>query len=173
MPIEQYQTIKLKRGLKSNLPKSGIEGQPYYTMDTGELYIGMGDGTPLTKIAIQTKTLVFVYQDAKEGPFGPSIRFPHNGIIKNVSANCVTIGDADTVIGIDKISESDFKAENDRWETIFTVPITIPASKKISTDDYKLAFNNIKANDYFRLNVTQYGNIKNIVIEVVIETIGV
>lgn len=172
---DQYQEIKLKRGLKTNLPTSGSEGQPYYTLDTGEIYIGMGEGNQLTKIARQTKIITFAYQDAKEGPFGPSIRFPYNGKIKNINVNCSSIGDANTVIGIDKITEASYKSGNpvEDWETIFTIPITVPAGKKFNTDDYVLAIDTVNENDYFRLNVSQYGNIKNIVIEIIIELIGV
>ena len=52
--------IKFKRGLKENLPSHGIEGMPYFTMDTGEIYMGLGDDKALKKIAVQEKVITFV-----------------------------------------------------------------------------------------------------------------
>jgi len=43
--------IKLKRGLKSNLPSEGLTGEPFICTDTRELYVGNGLGNPLIKIA--------------------------------------------------------------------------------------------------------------------------
>lgn len=38
--------LKFKRGLFSNLPKKLEIGEPAYCYDTGELYIGNGEGLP-------------------------------------------------------------------------------------------------------------------------------
>lgn len=42
--------IKLKRGLKANLPIEAQVGEPLITTDEGKLYIGQGAGQPLRKI---------------------------------------------------------------------------------------------------------------------------
>lgn len=46
------QQISLKKGNKANLPSSAPVGEPLFCLDTGELYIGMGEGIkpqPVTK----------------------------------------------------------------------------------------------------------------------------
>ena len=43
--------IQLKRGLKQNLPASAQQGEPLVTLDTGELFIGQGDGLPLLPVS--------------------------------------------------------------------------------------------------------------------------
>lgn len=160
--------IQIKRGLKSNLPLNGIEGQPYFTMDTGELYVGMGNENPLKKVAQQQKVITFVYNDARYGQFGPFIKFPYDGIITGASANCSILGDSDTLISIDKISESDMQNDTNNWETIFSQYLLIPEGKKIDNKTSILNDINVSKNDYFRLNMIQYGNIQQMVIELVI-----
>ena len=46
-----FQTILLKRGLKSNLPEHAATGEPLITLDTGELFIGQGQELPLMKVS--------------------------------------------------------------------------------------------------------------------------
>jgi hypothetical protein len=166
--------IKVKRGLKANLPQSGIEGQPYFTMDSSELYIGMGDGKPLKKIATQQKIITFVYKNGRDGQFGPAIKFPYSGIIVSASANCTITSTAETSISIDKISESDYRTEVDNWTSIFTKELVIPSNKKFDDGLHQIKTDiDVEPNDYFRLNMTEYSDIQNIVIELVIELVGI
>jgi len=44
-------TIKIRRGLKQDLPSEGASGEPLFCTDTKELYIGVGPGSPPVKIA--------------------------------------------------------------------------------------------------------------------------
>jgi hypothetical protein len=37
-------TIKIKRGTKANLPSSANQGEPIYTTDSKELFVGSGSG---------------------------------------------------------------------------------------------------------------------------------
>jgi hypothetical protein len=163
--------VRFKRGLKAKLPQSGIEGQPYFTMDTSELYIGMGDGKDLKKIATQQKIITFVYKNGRDGQFGPAIKFPYGGKIISASANCTLTSTNDTAISIDKISETDYKAEQNTWNSIFSKELFIPANKKFDdgTCIINETFITVQSNDYFRLNMTQYSNIQDIVVELVIE----
>ena len=45
--------IKLKRGMKANLPNSLPLGEPAFCLDTQEMYVGQGKGKPLTKVNAQ------------------------------------------------------------------------------------------------------------------------
>jgi hypothetical protein len=140
-------------------------------MDTNELYIGMGDGKDLKKIATQQKIITFVFKNGKDGQFGPAIKFPYNGKIISASANCSLVSTNDTSISIDKISEIDYKAEVENWTSIFSRNLLIPASKKF--DDGLATFKDtsiiVQKNDYFRLYMTQFSDIQNVVIELIIE----
>jgi hypothetical protein len=49
--------LRIKRGLKGNLPTEAHAGEPLYATDTVELYIGNGTGQPLTKIVGGTGTM--------------------------------------------------------------------------------------------------------------------
>jgi len=160
--------VQIKRGLKADLPIEGLEGQQYFTMDTGELYVGMGDKNPLKKIAEQQKVITFVYNDARYGQFGPFIKFPYDGIIVGASANCSILGDSDTSISIDRISESDMKNDTNNWESLFSQYLLIPQGKKLDNGTSILKDINVSKNDYFRLNMIQYGNIQQMVIELTI-----
>lgn len=42
--------FQFKRGLKANLPSSAYEGEPLYTTDTNELFMGNGTGNPISQI---------------------------------------------------------------------------------------------------------------------------
>lgn len=43
--------LKLRSGLKANLPAHAAEGEPLITTDTQEMYIGTGPATPPKKIS--------------------------------------------------------------------------------------------------------------------------
>lgn len=45
--------IKLKRGMKANLPSSLPLGEPAFCLDTQEMYVGQGKGKPLIKVNAQ------------------------------------------------------------------------------------------------------------------------
>lgn len=164
-----YQIVKFKRGNKINLPDEGIDGQPYFTNDTGELYIGRGEGKGLKKIAPQQKIITFVCKNGREGAFGPCIKFPYKGKIVGVNATCSVPGDLASVLNIIKISESDYKNELDSWEEVLDEGLTIPANKKFSIDNYVIKNANVNANDYFRLSMLFYNDIIDIVVEIIID----
>lgn len=42
--------LRFKKGLRSRLPGSAAVGEPLFTTDTGELFVGRGPGLPLVKI---------------------------------------------------------------------------------------------------------------------------
>lgn len=42
--------ISLRKGLKSDLPSHAPLGEPLYCTDTGEIYVGMGNDSPLKKV---------------------------------------------------------------------------------------------------------------------------
>jgi hypothetical protein len=50
MTVKLEGSVLIRRGVKTDLPAFAREGEPLFTVDTGELYIGKGDDTPLQKI---------------------------------------------------------------------------------------------------------------------------
>jgi hypothetical protein len=48
-------TIKLRRGQKSQLPTEAALGEALLTLDTKELYFGMGAGVPVRKVGGEIK----------------------------------------------------------------------------------------------------------------------
>ncbi len=42
--------IRIRRGVKADLPTRADLAEPLFTVDTGELYIGLGDSRPPLKI---------------------------------------------------------------------------------------------------------------------------
>ena len=165
--------IKFKRGLKENLPRHGIEGMPYFTMDTGEIYMGLGDDKALKKIAVQEKVITFVCKVGKAGSFGPIIQFPYKGKILSASANCEIASSNEAILNIKKISESDYRNGIDNWQSVFLKGLTIPANKTFDDKNYQFQDNseilNVNKNDYFRLYMSEYSNIQNITFQLVIE----
>ena len=43
--------FSLRKGLSSDLPNHAPLGEPLFCTDTGELYVGMGEGLPVKKVA--------------------------------------------------------------------------------------------------------------------------
>lgn len=43
-------TVRIKRGISSDLPSQAELAEPLFTTDTGELFIGQGEGKPPLKI---------------------------------------------------------------------------------------------------------------------------
>ena len=166
-------TIQLKRGLKQNLPQHGIEGMPYFTMDTGEIYVGLGETEDLKKIAKQEKVITFVCKLGKSGQFGPIIKFPYKGKIISASVDCEIASASETILNIDKISELDYKSEIDNWSSILSTGLIIPSNKKFDNGTYVIQDNVVNKNDYFRLNMTQYSDIQNMVVQLTIELIDI
>lgn len=42
--------VRIKKGLRENLPARAELAEPLFTFDTGELFVGRGDDLPLLKI---------------------------------------------------------------------------------------------------------------------------
>jgi|SRR5579863_2868680 len=65
MAAPQNYHIRLARGLKANLPSQGELGEPFFCTDTGELFVGQGQGLPLIQmVAGPTDSFVFVQSGA-------------------------------------------------------------------------------------------------------------
>jgi hypothetical protein len=62
-----YANIKLKRGARKNLPVSAPYGEPIFTGDSHELFIGTGAGTPLVNVTRAMSTLVFCFRTPQDG----------------------------------------------------------------------------------------------------------
>ena len=111
----------------------------------------------------ETKTIVFVLNGIiRAGIQNTIINFPYNGKIKNIHAYCETTGVNDTILNLEKSSNINF--ENNKWENLVE-NIVIKTNQK-STD--VICDNIIKEKDYLRINVKSSGDIKNLVVEVLV-----
>lgn len=50
------QTLLFRRGLKANLPVEARNGEMLVTLDTGEVYLGTGIGSPIKRISDTIKS---------------------------------------------------------------------------------------------------------------------
>lgn len=69
--------IRFKRGSKTRLPASAPYGEPWFTVDSGELYIGTGDGTPLVNVTRVPVNLVFCFLNPFDGKLSPKLFVPY------------------------------------------------------------------------------------------------
>ena len=106
------------------------------------------------------KIMTFIFPLVQNGVLGPLCKFPFKGYIMNIDAYCSVSGVEDTVIDIEKISEVEFEAGLETWESIFgTQKIKIPANFKKQDYAYNYSTNAVDANDLFRINFLETGPI--------------
>lgn len=118
------------------------------------------------------KTFVFILSgELNAGVQNVILQVPSNGIIKGISAFCQIAGAEDTLIQIDKISQSDFQNNIDSWSPLFypESPIIFEYAQKVSTIPM-LIDNNVMANDYLRARILHFGaGIQDITIQINVE----
>lgn len=176
----QWQFIGNRIGAipKANETLDGLMSKEEYIKLQSIEYGATGDMTgdeikSVLDTELKTKTIVFVLTDnINVGLQDVEIRFPYDGIIRDVHANCGNAGTTMTEIAIEKCSESDYDWSQN-WVNIFSTNLTIDANKKTSkssTTQYVLSTDTVNKNDYFRINVINSGmEIKNLIIEINIE----
>lgn len=101
--------LQLRRGLKSNLPSTGAEGQPFYCTDTHELFVFSGGamrsvGTNLvTSVATKTGAVTLVFSDIGGAASSSQLPLPTLSNIGAVKALAATAKKYLTSIGTDGI----------------------------------------------------------------------
>lgn len=122
--------------------------------------------------AIPTKTIIFNLFQVNENMKDLIIKCPYNGNIVNISASTNNIGTIDTELKVEKINESDFKNKINNWINILNRNIIIRLGQVV--DDNLYVINNdfitINKNDYFRINLLGLSDLKNLNLEIEIET---
>ncbi|GCD11788.1 hypothetical protein [Clostridium tagluense] len=113
------------------------------------------------------KTVVFILaEDIRIGSQGVYVQMPFNGTIADIRGFCKTTGADNTVLKIEKASESDFLA--DTWTSMFKINenLIIPTNSRVSLS-YSLLNTIINRNDYLRINIVDVGiGIRDITIQV-------
>jgi hypothetical protein len=120
---------------------------------------------------LKYKVIVFVCPEkSRLGVQKNEISFPFSGEIHEVNASCITPGEVDTVISIEKISAELFEDVNASWTTVADT-VTIPTSAKSNKDfPANIISKKVDEDDYFRVVVDETGiDMRNIVVEVVIK----
>lgn len=124
---------------------------------------------------IDDKVMVFIVPSIVQlGVVQTEVRFPYSGKIIDAYATCGTVGGNNTVIDIEKCSQSDYDT-NPVWTSIFTNKLTIDGNKKsnrTSTSPFAVNpnYKTVNPDDHFRLNMLEVGlGVKNITVELVVE----
>ena len=118
---------------------------------------------------IDQKVIVFVVKGKLvDGIQTNDIRFPFQGEVIEVQANCSTVGTTPTIFNVEKVSQSILESGG-AW-TIVAEDVTIDANEKVNNPSYTLGDLTANKNDYYRINVTSVGDgIEDVTIEVVIK----
>lgn len=88
------------------------------------------------------------------------LQFPYDGLLESVTASVSIAGITQTILKIEKCSETDYEGTQN-WINVFSTNLTIDANKlssKHSATQYVIANSNVSAGDYFRINLAQVGN---------------
>jgi hypothetical protein len=120
---------------------------------------------------LKYKVIVFVlYELTKVGIQKNEISFPFDGRITEINASCRLAGtDVGTVMSVEKISSTDFKADG-IWTKIAD-SVVIPVNEKTNSNvPVNISDRNINEDDYIRIVIDSAGNeMRNIVVEVIVE----
>ena len=129
--------IKLKRGMKANLPSSLPLGEPAFCLDTKEMYVGQGKGKPLIKVNAQD----FKEIDSK---------------FKQTNARVSEIANKGTTV---EVLERVTKEEIDRQIADGTLANLTIKDNSITTEKYK--DKSITKNKISTVDITQVENLKS------------
>ena len=161
--------IVFKRGPKDRLPEKASVGEPLFTTDTHELFMGTGKDSPIKKIGKQTKDINVICSRPQQGTHFQYAKFKYSGTIKNIDAYCGIPGDKITEINIEKISEDDFINGIDNWTTILSNNIFIYPNQTTNDGTYELNNTEVNENDLFRLVFVQAGKLQKLTVQIQIE----
>lgn len=101
------QTIKFKRGLKTNLPSSANIGEPLYATDTKEIFIGNGDGQALTSLSAGAKVGPSGTLDYLSSSYFEQDNTNHIRILQNTLLTGVDVDKLDGLHGADYTKYTD------------------------------------------------------------------
>lgn len=125
---------------------------------------------------VDEKVITFSFSSlSQEETIKKNFRFPYDGTIKDIYASCGTTGGDETVITIEKCTQSDYDVIP-VWEAILSDPVTIKSNRHSSstadsTYSFKPGGEVVNANDHFRISPVKLGGASEIVVEIKIELV--
>ena len=154
-------TILLKRGLKANIPASASLGEPWYCTDTGELYIGQGNGIPLKRIGIliddsNTNTLNTWSSSKINNLLGTKANISDRGLVgsdvlaKNTSTQSITGGNITKVTFPTEVTDRNNELSNSTFTSKAVQTVLVSATISISSS--------IANNVYFYMYIYKNGS---------------
>jgi len=124
------------------------------------------------KQAVQEKVITFVMLKPKAGPYPLEIRFDYPGRISRVYASCTSAGSDQTVMQLEKCSQSDYDT-TPVWTNVFASDLVLDANERstaTSSSPYVLADDQVNEGDHFRISFAEVGGgIGTVTVNVAVE----
>ncbi len=122
----------------------------------------------------ESKTMVFVVNKVKQGVVKAGLRFPYNGVVTAIHADCEITGLDPTEITIERCTHEDFTT-TPVWTSILKSNLVIDGGERssdISGLPYSIFDTEIKENDHYRLNILTAGaGMEGLTVELVIQVL--
>lgn len=96
------------------------------------------------------------------------IRFPFAGVIEQLYASCVSPGNLETIIGVEKCKQENYDL-NQNWEEILSTNLSIDSNNRSSINSANQAVilkNEVEVNDHFRIRVLETGGLRDLTVEI-------
>lgn len=121
-------------------------------------------------VSSEEKIIVFSFQKPVLGAQKVEIKFPFEGHVAEISASLAVPGSTDTVIQIQKCSQSNYE-NNVVWENVGN-EVTILQNKKMVDSIFNDSESLVTLNDHFRVDIKELGqNIEGLTINIKIKLI--
>lgn len=118
---------------------------------------------------IDDKTLVYVISVPMEGAGLDEFPFQYDGIVKDVTVSCQTVGSTDTYVNIQRCTPTDYASEP-VWENVFSSDLLLGSGKRISDKNTNTAISQVNKGDVFRTYIRTLGSgIMNMTIQFTIQ----
>ena len=116
------------------------------------------------KRAVQEKVIVFSIPNPNVGISPAEIRFPYEGVLREVYISCGSSGSGETELVVERCSQDDFDTDPS-WEEV-TDGIILAAGGKSVKSEVEVPVNE---NDHFRLKWLRVGGATKASVELVIQ----
>ncbi|OBR67754.1 hypothetical protein A7K91_08445 [Paenibacillus oryzae] len=122
----------------------------------------------------ESKTMVFVLGKVKQGKVKMGLRFPYQGIVTAVHADCEAPGATETVIAIEKCSHQDFTSVP-VWTNMLANSLVIEGGQRSSDTSQTpsvISVANVQKNDHYRLSIDSAGDgIEGLTVQLVVKVL--
>lgn len=119
--------IRLRRGARRNLPASAEYGEPLFTGDSHELYVGMGTGVPLVNVTRAMSTMVFCFQAPAPGQRSNKVAAPFVKDVESVTTviDGTNTSEADMALYINDVFVSNIHATGESSTFVLPTPVEL------------------------------------------------